>query len=115
MSFQKNKLTKYGVIANYHTITAVAMNFNILPTPQFDEHGDLTGYIGGSDSFVTISIFKDKAAYDAKSAPLEQKVYKIDFLSTIGAVRSTDKTCETAAYDLVKASDSFYSDATTVD
>lgn len=111
MSFQKDKETKYGVTANYHTITDVKMPFIQKPKPILDADGNVTGFKGGSISSLTLSSYKDKIAYDADFPPLEQKSYSIDFMTALGVARSSDKTCEQAAYDLIKQLDPFWEDA----
>lgn len=114
MSFQKDKQTRFGVDANYHTITDVKMNFTVLPTPVIEE-GEITGMKGGSKSTITLSSYKDKDAYDSKAQALDSKAYEIDFMTAIGVARSTERTCEDAAYFLIKSLDSFWSDAIDVE
>lgn len=109
MSFQKNKLTKFGVEANYHTITDVKMSFINLPRIVDGSP------IGGSVSTITLSTYKDRETYLNGSAPFEQISYSVDFMTALSVARSTDKTCENAAYDLIKLKDSFWSDALDVE
>jgi len=114
-SFQKEKMTRFGVVGNYSTIVDVRMNFQIQPIPVLDEQGSVVGVKGGTKSTITLATFKDRAAYVARSTPLEVKVYEVDFMTALGVARSTQKTCERAAYDLIKTIDSFYADALDVE
>lgn len=110
MSFQKQKMTRFGVTADYHTIIDVRMNFRVLPQPII-ENGSPVGLKPGSVSSIVIGSFKGYSEYMSGAVPLETKDYEVDFMTAISVARSTEKTCEKAAYDLIKQMDTFYSDA----
>lgn len=111
MSFIKSKMTKFGVNATFHTVTTANMNFAARPTPVLDENSNVIGVAGGSVSSVVLSSFVSKAAYLEGKNALEAKQYSFDFMTALGVVRSTQKTCEDACYDLIVEKDQFWSDA----
>lgn len=113
MGLKKEKLTAYKVIAEFHTITEVNMNFSITPEPIIED-GEIVGQTEGSSSRIILSSYKDFKSYEQKAMPLERNEFIVDFITAATAVKTKDKTCEQVAYDIIKKQDPFWEDAETV-
>lgn len=118
MSLIKSKTTPYGFDAEYWIIKRFPIEFFPEPSEIIRDGDDnITDVVGGAQSLVVLSLYKDQAAYLDGSAPIMDESYPLPCSFVYGSfyAQNSPLSVSQKTYSYIKNNFEFFSDAVDAD